>query len=166
MLVVILVVSSASFCVETMRAIDEANTQVMTELEYIQQQVETREQESGSVESVAEGYHTALGGELVIVRDHMVVASNVPGYVGEPAPKVLSSGNVDNYDFLAGLAAQSMLKGHDEETGEFLGVRALFTDTYTYLITAPLSAMYQTRAATLMSSAAILVALLALALQA
>ena len=160
MLVVFLVASSVSFCAETMRATDEANAQIMAELEYVRQQVEAREQEGGSAESVIEGYRTALGGEVVVVRDHTIVASNVPEYVGEPASKMLSSGELDNYEFLAGLAAESMLTGSDEDTGEFLGVRALVSGDYTYLMAAPLSAMYQARTSTLISNAAFLLAML------
>ena len=153
MLFVFLVASSVAFCVETVRATNEANEQIMSELEYLKQQVAEHEKANESVESVAEGFTTVLGGEVVIIRDQAVVSSNDPRNLNKSAAEYLSSGNIENYDFLVGLAADNMLTGIDEERGGFYGLRAIIDEDYTYIAAEPLSHMYRARTATIMYNA-------------
>ena len=160
MVVVFLMASSVSFCVETMRATDEADAMIVSELEYLKRQVDEREAAGVPVESVTDGYFPTAGGMVAIVRDRTVVSSSDPQYRGEPARKLLSSGDLDNYDFLAEQAADRMLRGVDEDTNEFFGMRAIIDGGYTYFAAAPLSTVYKARTATLMYNAGFLLVML------
>ena len=160
MLVVFVASSAWSFCAETTRATDGAKTQIQSELEYMNQQLEARLSEGGSLKPVAEGYNPALGGSIVVVRNNVVVSSNNPDAVGESASKILSSGDMDNYDFLVDLATQDMLKGTSEEDGQFFGIMALRGEHFTVIEDAPLAEMYRSRTATLMYNAGFLLVML------
>ncbi len=160
MVIVFLLASAVSFCAETIRATDEAEDQIESELEYLQQQVADREQSDASVRQVAENYKTALNGTIVIVRNGTIVSSNDPDLVGTKASAFLSSNDVDNYDFLVSMASEDMLTGFNEETKSFAGVRALVGDHYTVIETAPLAAMYRARTATLMYNATFMLVML------
>ena len=161
MLAVFLVSSSASFCTETLNATAQAEEQIVSELEYLQQQVGERAETDAPVKTIAEGYRTALGGTVVVVHNGTIVSSNDPDEVGKNATEFLSSTDVDNYDFLVGLASQNLLTGYDEKEREFSGIRALVGDQYTIIETAPLSAMYKARTSTLMYNAGYLLLMLA-----
>ena len=160
LLIVFAFASSMSFCVETLRANGEADAKIMGELEYLQQQVTSREPGT-SVESVAKGYSTAFGGVVMVLRDHTVVSSNDLECIGKTGSDVLSSGNMDNYDYLVGMAAEGMLSGSDDETGEFQVVRALIGEGYTYIAIEPMASMYKARTATLMYNGGFFLVMLA-----
>ena len=159
MLVVFVLASSVSFCVETMRATNDAEVQMRVDLEYLRQQVATYEP-GASVEPVAVGYFPLFGGNVMVIRDHAVVSSNNPKYVGVPASKVLSSGNEDNFDFLAQKATEGMLKGTDDDWGGFAGLCALIDGDYTYIAVVPMAQVFQARTATLMYNAGFLLVML------
>ena len=144
-LVVFLLASSVSFCVETTQANDEASEKILAELDYLKQQVTTYEASGTPIESVAEGYTESFGGTVIIIHDHTVVSTNNPKYAGISASEVLSSGDVDNYDFLVERATQDMLTGGDEETREFHAIRALIDNGYDYVAITPLAKMYKGR---------------------
>ena len=160
MLIMFVVSSSWSFCAETLSATDEAEKQITAELEYLNKQVDARIASNSSVKEVANGYSTALGGTVVIVRNHEVISSNNPELVGKPANEVMSSSYIDNYDYLVDLATEEMITGMDDAIMEFIGVRALVGNHFTIINTAPLRAMYKSRTATLMYNAAFLLAML------
>jgi len=158
--VVFVVSSSWSFCAETLAATEEAEKQIVAELEYLNNQVEARVNSNGSVKEVAEGYTTALGGSVFIVRNHVVVSSNDPEMIGRSANEVLSSNGTDNYDFLVDRASENMLTGMDETNKEHFGIRALVGEHFTILNIAPLKVMYKSRTVTLLYNAAFLLVLL------
>jgi len=160
-LVVFLLASSVSFCIETMQAYEDADERITSELEYLQQQVATREATGAPIESVAEGYSASFGGIVAIVRDNAVVSSNDPEYVGKPADKVMGSNGVDNFDFLAQQASERMLTGVDEGLGVFCGARTLIDDDYTYIAIEPMTKMFQARTSTLLYNAVFFLVMLA-----
>ncbi len=160
MLVVFIASSSWSFCAETTRANEDAETQMLYELNYLNRQVESHLATNESVKGVADGYTPALGGEVYVVRKGIIVSSNDSDAIDQPAAKLLSSSNVDNYDFLIDQAAKNMLTGCDEVTGEFSGLLAFKGDHFTIIETAPMAEMYKSRTATLLYNAAFLVVML------
>ena len=159
MLLVFVTASAWSFCAETLRATDEADAQILNELQYLNEQVENRLESGESVQLVADGYTSAFGGEVFVERNRTIVSSNNPDLVGRSAAEVLSSSNVDNYDFLVEQAAETMLTG-TEEDGRFYGVRALIGDHFTIIEDAPLQEMYKARTATLLYNAGFLLVML------
>ncbi len=148
MLVVFVLASAVSFCYETIQATSEAEGKILAELQYLQQQVEDREQADASVSNVANGYTSALGGTVAVVRNHIVVSSNDPDLIGRPAVDVLSSSGLDNFDFLVEVASEEMLTGSSEEYQEFFGIRTLKGNHYVFIEAAPLSVMYKERTST------------------
>ena len=161
MLVVFMLASSASFCLETMRALDDAEARILGDLEYLAQQVRNREASGAPVETVAEGYSTAVDGSVVVIYNYTVISANNPEDVGKPASQILSSGNVDNFDFLLSLAEVDMLTGSGDDDQEFYGVRALVDGSYIFIADAPLSKVFASRTATLAYNSLFLLAMLA-----
>lgn len=149
MVVVFMLSSSVSFCMETIEATDEANGKIMSDLGYLENQVNDRVQSGASVESVAVGFSTSLGGDVYVIHDRKVVSSNDEDCIGLPASEILGSQAVDNYEFLLEQAEERMLMGVDEH-GAWLGVRALVNDDYTFIEMVPLSAVFKSRTVTLL----------------
>ncbi len=155
MVMVFMVASSVSFCVETVNASDEAESQLLAELGYLQKQVGIQSREGGSAMSIIGitlGYRALYGGQVFIVHDQMIISSNIPRMVGEPASRALGSEYADNYEFLVDLASQRMLTNTDD-TGALHGIRAIVDDDYTYIAVAPLETVYKARTAALVYNA-------------
>ena len=152
MLIVFLLASAVSFCVETVTASETADEQIMSELHYLQQQV-TVHKEDSSVESIAKGFSTVFGGTVLVVHDRTIVSSNDPECVGKSAGEVMGSSDMDNYELLVQQAASGMITGFDTDTKEFQDCRALLDDGYEYVAIEPLSKMYKARTATLLYNA-------------
>jgi serine phosphatase RsbU (regulator of sigma subunit)/anti-sigma regulatory factor (Ser/Thr protein kinase) len=160
MILVFLIASSVSFCVETVSATNDADSTLLSELEYLNQQVDERLKAGTDISSVATGFHTAYGGTVVIIYDDVIVSSNDPTQVGNSGRNVLQSGNKDNFDHLFEQVCQYMLTGYDNETGSFSGVRGLRGDNgYLFVIDSPLEAVYKARTATLLYNACFLLAM-------
>ncbi len=160
MILVFLAASSFSFCAETIFATNDADLTLLSELEYLNQQVDERLKTGADISSVATGYHTAYGGSVAIIHDDIVVSSNDPAQVGSSGRAMLQSGDQDNFDHLFGEVCKYMLTGYDEETGSFSGVRGLRGNNgYLFLIDSPLEAVYRARTATLMYNAYFLLAM-------
>ena len=153
LLFVFVLASSVSFCVETTRAMDEAESNLLSDLAYLQQQVAVAEAAGEPIEPIAASRVNAYGGDVGIVRDHVVVSSTDLDQVGESASRLMSSGDLDNFDFLVGMAADHLLTGTNEEGG-FVGLRALVDGDYSYVESMELAAVFRSRTATLMYNGA------------
>ena len=149
LLFVFVLTSSVSFCVETSRAMGEAEASILADLSHLQQQVAAAEAAGEPIEPIAAESSNAYGGDAGIVRNHIVVSSTIPEEIGQPASKLLSSGDLDNYDFLVGMAADHLLTGTSSD-GQFVGIRALVDDDYSYVESVNLANVFQSRTATLM----------------
>ena len=159
MLIVFLLASAVSFCVETVTASETADEQIMSELHYLQQQV-TVHKEDSSVESIAKGFSTVFGGTVLVVHDRTIVSSNDPECVGKSAGEVIGSSDMDYYEMIVQQAASGMITGFDTDTKEFQACRALLDDGYEYIAIEPLSKMYKARTATLLYNAGFMLAVL------
>ena len=152
LLVVFVLASSVSFCMETSRAMGEAEAAVLRDLDNLRQEVVAAEAAGEPLEPIAASHGNMYDGEVGIVRDHVVISSSVPEEVGEPASKFLSSGDLDNFDFLVSMAADHMLTGTNttDKGTEFVGIRALIDGDCAYLESISLATVFRARTATLM----------------
>jgi serine phosphatase RsbU (regulator of sigma subunit)/anti-sigma regulatory factor (Ser/Thr protein kinase) len=159
LLIVFVLASLVSFCVETSRAMGEAESGLLADLAIIQLEVANAETAGEPVEPIVAGRVNVYGGEAGIVRDHVVVSSSNPDEVGKPASELLSSGDLDNFDFLVGMASDHMLTGTNGE-GAFVGLRALVDGNYVYVESMELATVFRSHTATLMYNGAFMLVIL------
>lgn len=159
LLVVFVLSSSVSFCVETSRAMGEAESSLLADLASMQLEATDAEAAGEPIEPIAANHGNAYGGEAAIVRDHVVVSSSNPDEVGLPASRLLSSGDLDNYDFLVGMGATQLLTGTNGE-GAFVGLRSLIDGDYSYVESMELATVFRSRTATLMYNGAFMLVML------
>ncbi|MBQ9000918.1 MAG: PP2C family protein-serine/threonine phosphatase, partial [Eggerthellaceae bacterium] len=132
----------------------------VADLENLQQQVAAAEAAGEPIEPIAAVSNNVYGGEAGIVRDHVVVSSADPENIGKPASKMVSSGDLDNYEFLVGMAADHLLTGTSDD-GSFVGIRALVDGEYSYVESVELATVFQSRTATLMYNGVFMLVMLA-----
>ncbi len=157
--VVFLLSTSVSFCAETLRLTESADSELVAELSYLMEQIDERGDEG--VASVVRDWHSTFGGIVYVVRDREIVASNDPETVGGSALDALGAIDEDDYEYLLEKVTDGLSVGFDVSTEKFLGRRALRGDDYTLILEAPLSSVFRVRLAALRHTIVFLLLILA-----
>ncbi len=150
MLLVFMLASATSFCVETVRADHETSVKLDAELDYVEQQVAYRQAQNAPIDNLLNGYTADNNGTVAVVRDYAVVTSNDPEIVGKSVVGSL----VDSEKSFDELAAEpNQFTAYESDNRSFVVIEFRKYSGYTLLAYMRLPATYVNRTSTLLYNA-------------